>query len=795
MAFDGREDARLRWATLAMAAFSTLALEQAVLEPGKPRGPCFALTLGVLILPMLVASVILAHRDRRSNAAGEPATPSPAFGEGTIAAFCLLFVLPFGIEFGHGMSSGWTTTLEYILIAALRNLGLGLAAFSHRPAHARLSALVSLFLVTVASAVGGEGGLAVLAPAGGFAMAGMGWLMLVYWTGLPIRPVAGPAAVRHSLTSAAWMLTAAGLIAAVAAVGPTRAATALIGLVPTSGGTGENDPNARSGVNDGDNEVDASENPQSVGFTRSEIYLETDRPSLYDAFNESYGEPFKRTKIEKMIALGPENVREQKERPAENLRAGREFSAVRKKPELRPKRPGERAARALVYIKGTTPLHLPLTTYGHFDGTTWHEEPCCNRDLHAEPESRGSWMKLLPSTAAFLTGLVTHQVKIGALDSSSMPLPSHLERFRVGSVDRSDFFGWAQYGIVRMTDRNVPAGTVIDTEAKTVDRSKIGEMPFKPRPDDEKDHHISFRGEYAVDPRVTDLARSWVAHLPEGWTQVEALVHTLRHNCHHDHSATSSEGCKDVTAEFLFETRRGPDYLFATASAVMLRSLGYPVRLVSGLYAAPEKYDPVTRHTSVTRDDVHVWAEVRLPDGLWIAIEPTPGFDLLPPARPWVERVALAFKAAGRWAWMHKFALSASLLLVVGAVVMRRRLLDLGASALFGLDSGRHPRRSILRALSLLERRARWAGCPRPTGQTPSRWYRPIARLGADESRLVLERLLRLSDWALHAPGRSSLPPALDDAEILKTCREALRSWTPARFREVHPLLTRRGLM
>ena len=220
--------------------------------------------------------------------------------------------------------------------------------------------VVSLFLVTVASSVGGEAGMAVLAPVGGFAVAGTLWLMLVYWNGLGLAAGAGPASRRLPLSGAAWVLAVVGVLAAVAAVGPSRAATALAGLVPTSGGTDWSDPDARSGVGDGDNEVAASEHPESVGFTESEIYLETDRPSLYDAFNESYGEPFKPKKQEKMIALGQQDVGEQKERPSENLQAGREFSAVRRKPEPRPRRPGERAAKALVYVKGPTPLHLAL---------------------------------------------------------------------------------------------------------------------------------------------------------------------------------------------------------------------------------------------------------------------------------------------------------------------------------------------------------------------------------------------------------------------------------------------------
>ena len=169
--------------------------------------------------------------------------------------------------------------------------------------------------------------------------------MLVYWKGLGSRTARAPASRRLPLAGAAWVLAVVGAVAAVAAVGPSRAATVLAALVPTSGGTDWSDPDARSGVGDGDNEVAASEHPESVGFTESEVYLETDRPSLYDAFNETYGEPFKPKKTEKMIALGQQDIGEQKERPSENLQAGREFSAVRRKPEPRPRRPGERAAR------------------------------------------------------------------------------------------------------------------------------------------------------------------------------------------------------------------------------------------------------------------------------------------------------------------------------------------------------------------------------------------------------------------------------------------------------------------
>ena len=537
-----------------------------------------------------------------------PSAANPA----AIVALLTLFALPFACEAARLVLTGRCAMAEDTLMSALRNLGLGLAAMAHRPAYARLSALVSLFLVTVASPVGGEGGMAVLVPVGGFAVAGTLWLMLVYWKGLGIGEGAGLASRRLPLSGVAWVLAVVGVLAAVAAVGPSRAATALAALVPTSGGNDWSDPDARSGVNDGDNEVGASEHPESVGFTESEVYLETDRPSLYDAFNESYGEPFKPKKVNKMIALGQQDVGEQKERPSENLQAGREFAAVRRKPEPRRRRPGERTARALVYVKGPTPLHLPLTSYSHFNGTTWREERCCNQRLPAEPEPTGSWLRLWMPPLPFLAGSVAHQVKIGTLESSPMPIPAHPVRFRVGSVNRLEFFGWARYGIIRMTDRTVPAGTVIDSESLTVDPERLRSLAFPPQRSPESDHQLSFQGEYAIDPAVADLAMDWATGLPEGWGQVEAVIAALRSGYTHDRSATAPPACTDVVAEFLLRSRRGPDYLFASSAVVLLRSLGYPARAVSGLYAAPGRYDPRTRHTPVTGDDVHFWAEVRI---------------------------------------------------------------------------------------------------------------------------------------------------------------------------------------
>jgi transglutaminase-like putative cysteine protease len=583
------------------------------------------------------------------------------------------------------------------------------------------------------------------------------------------------------MTALAGVAGVAVALATTLMVGPADAMLELAGLMPTSGGTLWNDPDARGGVNDGDNEVAASERPESVGFTQSEIYLDSDRPSLYDAFNEMYGEPYKPRELPRMIALGPNNIREQKERPAENLRAGREFPLVRRKPQAPRTRPGERAAQALVYVKGPTPVHLALMAYDVFDGRTWREEPATKVTCPLELEPGAAWIRMAWPPRAILAGSVSHQVKIGTLDSSNLPLPPHVTRFRVGSVNRTDFFGWAQLGILRMLGRTVPAGTVIESEAQTVAPRRLSAVDFTPGYAPARLQELG--GGAAADPRLVALGRSWVRGAPAGWAQVEAIVAAVRRHAALDRTAVLPADCTDAVAYFLFDARRGPDVQFATATVVLLRLLGYPARVVSGLYAGPERYDPRTRHTPLTQEDVHFWAEVIGPGGIPIAIEPTPGYELMPPRLPWTEQLVAVLVSVRDWACDHPGLIGVALLGLTAACRFRREALDVLATTTWALRPRRDERDCVLATLKLLERRLRWVGHARPPDRTLAHWYAPITVAGEEGAPSGLGRLVRLAEWVLYAPQSRVQRPPWDETEIRATCRHVVRVWTLGRLR------------
>ncbi len=679
--------------------------------------------------------------------------PSPAPGAVAMAAMAALFLLPMVIEAARHLVTGQSAPWEIFLLAGLRNLGLGLAALVGWRAGGMLATIVSLFLTIVATALGDSAlslGIAVV-----YSLAGTLWLMMAYWSRIRIAPASGRG---MPIMAPAVVVLLIGSAAVVAALGPSRSVTLLAGFFPSSGGVDDANPEARGGVNDGDNEVSASQKPQSIGFADSNVYLETDKSSLYDVSNDMYGEPFRRKKFEKMIALKPTEVTEQKERPSENLRAGQQFSMNRKPARKVGRKPSQRNAKALVYVKGPSPQHLALSTFDRFDGETWSDEGPCSFACPLELEPGTSWFHVASLPSDIHGGTVSHQIKVGLLNSSPMPIPAHVSRFRIGNVNRADFFAWAQHGILRMTGRTVPAGTTIEVESRTVDPRLLRNIGFP------KDVAIGAPQYRELPPelssRAVDLARSWAKDNDRGWGQVEAVAAGVRSRCTLDRHALVPKDCPDLIDHFLFQSRKGQDYQFAAATAVLLRSLGYATRLVSGFYVSPHRYDRRTKHTPVVPEDVHVWLQVQIPNGTWIDLEPTPGYELFGPALTWGEWALTLLAEAGRKLRSHWFA-PAGLLVVLGlAAWFRRELSDLVFTALWRLTNRRPSRRGIVRALRLVERRSRWAGHPRPSWQTPARWYGRIAEDAAQEQRDEIQGLISLVQWACYAARRAGMAVA-----------------------------------
>ena len=129
----------------------------------------------------------------------------------------------------------------------------------------------------------------------------------------------------------------------------------------------------------------------------------------------------------------------------------------------------------------------------------------------------------------------------------------------------------------------------------------------------------------AVPPRVGQLARQITAGSGTRFDASEAIASWLRANLTYRLDSPVPEPGEDAVDRFLFVDRVGFCEQFASAEVVMLRSLGIPSRLVTGLaYGVPD--GPGQRLYRMA--DLHAWVELWVPGVGWVTSDPTAGVPL-----------------------------------------------------------------------------------------------------------------------------------------------------------------------
>lgn len=124
-----------------------------------------------------------------------------------------------------------------------------------------------------------------------------------------------------------------------------------------------------------------------------------------------------------------------------------------------------------------------------------------------------------------------------------------------------------------------------------------------------------------LDPRVRALAEQIAGRANNPYDKSAAIEQHLRTNYAYTLQLPSTPS-RDPLALFLFERRQGHCEYFASAMAVMLRTLGIPARLVNGFRGG--ELNPLTGSYIVRARDAHSWVEAYFPQYGWIAFDPTP---------------------------------------------------------------------------------------------------------------------------------------------------------------------------
>jgi transglutaminase-like putative cysteine protease len=124
-----------------------------------------------------------------------------------------------------------------------------------------------------------------------------------------------------------------------------------------------------------------------------------------------------------------------------------------------------------------------------------------------------------------------------------------------------------------------------------------------------------------LDPRIRELAEKVTSDAANNYDRAVAISNYFRANFEYTLNPQQVDP-SDPLGGFLFKTRKGYCEYFASAMAVMLRTLGIPSRLVNGFQTG--SYNRFGKDFVVRARDAHSWVEAYFPGYGWIPFDPTP---------------------------------------------------------------------------------------------------------------------------------------------------------------------------
>lgn len=411
----------------------------------------------------------------------------------------------------------------------------------------------------------------------------------------------------------------------------------------------------------------------------------------------------------------------------------------------------------MLEVRCETPVKPRIAVYDIYDGHRWRQ----SKRLWRRLQQQGGVWRTPPVTEVGTSPGVVDVVEVeitpryGFLGLLPVPYYPQMLQIDVPSLrmDSSGMIGFSGYVLPGDSYRAIVAVP-----------ASVTASPGSPRPVPTGTSH-ALRLPETLPARVRHLAERIIAEAGAETPTMKAIAieNYLRDEDHftYDLQAPYVPEGQDFVDHFLFVSRRGYCNHFATAMAVMLRTLGIPTRLATGFTSG--EYRPDRDIYEIRDQDAHAWVEVFLPDTGWVDFDPTP--DIEDEERSATDRLHNAL-THGRhwlstvwpWAQAHALllaALIASLVLAItvgvhGARWSRERIprLRRGASA------GERVIHAYRQALRLLER----AGLARAPSAAPWEYHRSTRRVApavAQDLAVLTEKYVR---------ARFGIRPLADDA-------------------------------
>jgi transglutaminase-like putative cysteine protease len=268
-----------------------------------------------------------------------------------------------------------------------------------------------------------------------------------------------------------------------------------------------------------------------------------------------------------------------------------------------------------------------------FNGREWFNRPAPGEPLHPGP---GGLMQLDQSPGRRNGRYISYAVHLNEMGSDTLFFAGAPRFLRIDStvIRRSVENYTVQYGEARNIWYQVYSR--MDPPFRA---SKDADEIVDPLPPAIRKLYLQMP---RVDPRIPELARSIVGAESAPGIQARRVENYLRTHYGYTLELPPVEP-EDPISFFLFHRKKGHCEYFASAMAIMLRTLGIPSRLVTGFQSGI--YNPISGSQLIRTSDAHSWVEAWLPQRGWTTFDPTPP-DPNPERLSWLTRLGFYADAA-----------------------------------------------------------------------------------------------------------------------------------------------------
>ncbi len=261
----------------------------------------------------------------------------------------------------------------------------------------------------------------------------------------------------------------------------------------------------------------------------------------------------------------------------------------------------------------------------NFDGKRWSSG---NRGAAAVFANGDGWIPLTsgPPNKSERGPMLQYMILMEPMVSDALFVPGNGLALRGNfSGDRSNPYGGRRAYLFRDPSDSVFNPFHNYTSTRYYGLSRLPEFPLNKLRAAGTDYPSEITESYLqvpqLDSRIPELARTITANAATPADKAIALETYLRSKYNYTLDLAGKPG-KDPLAHFLFETRAGHCEYFASAMAVMLRTLGIPSREVNGFL--PGEYNSLGGDYIVRASDAHSWVEAYFPGNGWVVFDPTP---------------------------------------------------------------------------------------------------------------------------------------------------------------------------